>query len=100
MPFGLGTACYFFTKLMRLLVKLWRSEGVRSFVYIDDGMMASNNLQEAGIISNTIKSDLQNAGFLINHKLDSYQTNIVVGVRIRFQFYDIESKRLESREVS
>ena len=72
MPFGLSTACYLFTKLMRPLVKLWRSEGVRSFVYIDDGVMACNNLQEAGLISNRIKSDLQNAGFLINHSKSNW----------------------------
>ena len=72
MPFGLSTACYLFTKLIRPLVKLWRSEGVRSFVYIDDGVMACNNLQEAGIISNRIKSDLQNAGFLINHSKSNW----------------------------
>ena len=72
MPFGLSTACYLFTKLMRPLVKLWQSEGVRSFVYIDDGVMACNNLQEAGLISNRIKSNLHNAGFLINHSKSNW----------------------------
>ena len=58
--------------MMRPLVKLWRSGGVRSFVYIDDGVMASNNPHEAGIISNKIKSDLQHAGFLINHSKSNW----------------------------
>ena len=34
--------------------------------------MACNNLQEAGIISNRIKSDLQSAGFLINHSKSNW----------------------------
>ena len=27
LPFGLATACYIFTKVMRLLVKFWRGMG-------------------------------------------------------------------------
>ena len=38
LPFGLSTACYVFTKLMRPLVKRWRSLGLRCVVYIDDGI--------------------------------------------------------------
>ena len=36
--FGLCTACYLFNKLNRHLVKLWRSMGIRSIVYIHDGI--------------------------------------------------------------
>ena len=33
LPFGLSTACFCFTKLLRPLVKRWRSIGHLSFVY-------------------------------------------------------------------
>ena len=40
LPFGLSTACYAFTKLMRPLIKLWRGRGLRAVVYLDYGIMA------------------------------------------------------------
>ena len=33
LPFGLATACYIFTKIMRQLVKYWHSKGLRAVVY-------------------------------------------------------------------
>ena len=35
LPFGLASACYVFTKLLRPFVKKWRSEGIRAIVYMD-----------------------------------------------------------------
>lgn len=36
LPFGLCTACWVFTKLMRELVGRWRAEGLRLIHYLDD----------------------------------------------------------------
>ena len=47
LPFGLATACYFFTKLMRPLVKYWRGQGLRIIVYLDDGIAAIAGEQAA-----------------------------------------------------
>ena len=41
LPFGLSTACYVFTKVMRPLVKRWRSSGFKCIIYIDDGICVS-----------------------------------------------------------
>ena len=38
LPFGLSTGPYIFTKVMRPLVKHWRSQAVRIVVYLDDGL--------------------------------------------------------------
>ena len=38
LPFGLSSACFCFTKLLRPLVKRWRSMGHLSFIYLDDGL--------------------------------------------------------------
>ena len=51
---------------MRPLVKLWRSNGIRSFIYIDDGIGAATSLRDAEVMSHNMKRDLQFAGFLIN----------------------------------
>lgn len=38
LPFGLSSACFSFTKLLRPLVCRWRSMGHNSFIYLDDGL--------------------------------------------------------------
>ena len=38
LPFGLSSACFCFTKLLRPLVKRWRSMSHCCFVYLDDGI--------------------------------------------------------------
>ena len=64
--FGLSTACYVFTKLLRPLVKRWRSWGQKAVIYIDDGICASASQQQAEQDSAAIVSDLQEAGFMLN----------------------------------
>ncbi len=39
LPFGLSTAPYVFTKLLRPLVAHWRAQGIPIVVYIDDGFL-------------------------------------------------------------
>ena len=49
--FGLSTACYMFTKLLRPLVRYWHSKGLRLVVYLDDGLGASAGRARANWIS-------------------------------------------------
>ena len=58
-------ACYVFTKLLRLLVKRWRSKGIRAIVYMDDGIGAlkTKALNEA---HRDVISNLEQAGFVLN----------------------------------
>ena len=39
-PFGLATACYLFTKIMRSLIRYWRRRGLKAIIYLDDGIVA------------------------------------------------------------
>ena len=66
LPFGLATACYVFTKLLRPLVKCWRSIGLHTIVYIDDGICASASKAEAETVKDIVVSDLKRAGFVLN----------------------------------
>ena len=52
LPFGLATACYAFTKLLRPLVKYWRMQGLRAIIYLDDGILAVAGKQAAKEASN------------------------------------------------
>ena len=42
LPFSLASVPYVFTKLLRPLMKLWRSRGLKSLMYLDDGIVAVN----------------------------------------------------------
>ena len=64
LPFGLASAPYVFTKLLRPLVKLWRSKGLKSLMYLDDGIVAVNGKERAEKASVWVKSSLQSAGFV------------------------------------
>ena len=73
LPFGLATACYVFTKLIRPLVKHWRGQGLRAVVYLDDGIVAANGMEAARRASEMVKQDLARAGF-VAHKEKSQWT--------------------------
>ena len=64
LPFGLASACYVFTKLLRPLVKRWRSKGIRAIVYIDDGIVASSSRERNILDRDAVISDLKCAGFV------------------------------------
>ena len=64
--FGRSTAPFLFTKVIRVLIKHWRSLAIRIFAFIDDileGRIFSNS---ALAISNFIKSQLEESGFVIS----------------------------------
>ena len=59
LPFGLSTACYIFTKLLRPLVRYWRAKGLRIVVYLDDGLCAATGHQSALEASELVRSTLE-----------------------------------------
>ena len=65
LPFGLCSAPFFFTKLMRSLVKFWRREGIKICVCIDDGLGASPSLDLAVEDAEFIRNSLTQRGFII-----------------------------------
>ena len=65
LPFGLSTAAFVFTKVLRHLVLHWRSQGIRVILYLDDGIAVADTLDEASKFSSQIKQDLLDFGFLI-----------------------------------
>ena len=70
LPFGLGSACYVFTKLMRQLVKKWRSEGMKCVMYLDDGI-GGDKQENVNKIRNTMVFDLISSGLTINFEKSS-----------------------------
>ena len=55
LPFGLATACYAFTKLLRPLI---RGQGLRAVLYLFDGIVAVKGEAAAQRVSALIQEDL------------------------------------------
>lgn len=68
LPFGLTSAPYIFTKVMRQLVKFWRGRGHLALMYLDDGIGGNLSFQSAKNISVQVRNDLTSAGFTPNDK--------------------------------
>ena len=68
LPFGLSSACYIFTKLVRPLVRYWWERGLRVIVYLDDGLCAMDGESNALEASTLVQSTLSQAGLVANVK--------------------------------
>ena len=43
LPFGLSTACNLFTKFTKPLIKIWRSQGFKVVLYLDDDIVVHSS---------------------------------------------------------
>ena len=68
LPFGLSSACFCFTKLLRPLVSRWRSMGHNSFIYLDDGLGSHPDKCSAAAAAMIQKKELNSAGLLVNEE--------------------------------
>ena len=66
LPFGLTTGAYIFTKVMRPLVKHWRSQAFRIVVYLGDGLGVCGTKQNCLQHSLLVHSDSIRSGFVPN----------------------------------
>ena len=83
LPFGLSSACYVFTKVLRPLVKYWRAQGIRVVLYIDDGIALASSVEEGLVVSKVVQRTLGNAGFVC-HPDKSCWAPVQVGVWLGF----------------
>lgn len=83
LPFGLSTACYVFTMVLRPLVKYWRSNGIKALLYIDDGIIISP--EKPAAISNIqlVTESEAAAGLVINEEKSCWASS-QVGVWLGF----------------
>jgi hypothetical protein len=73
LPFGLSSAPYIFTKLLKPIVKKWRSQGNSIVIFLDDGLGAGRTYTLAKIFSLQAHADLLKFGFLPNVLYTSQQ---------------------------
>ncbi|KAK3084685.1 hypothetical protein FSP39_017394 [Pinctada imbricata] len=65
LPFGLATAGFIFSKIMREVVKHWRSRNINIIMYLDDGLAGAATYDEAKKVSTELRNDLLKLGFII-----------------------------------
>lgn len=78
LPFGICTAPLVFTKLLKPVISLLRSSGLRSVVYLDDFLLLGNTYTVCSDNVLKAKTLLESLGFVINQeksKLDP-STNV------------------------
>ena len=66
LPFGMSSAPFIFSKLVRWLVNYWRALGRRVVTFLDDGIDGSPNYASCLVHSRLCRSDLDSAGFFVN----------------------------------
>lgn len=73
LPFGLSSAPYIFTKLLKPLETHWRAQGIPIAIFFDDGVGAGPSLQVAKLNSSLVRSDLSRCGFEINQEKSNWE---------------------------
>ena len=101
LAFGLSSAPYLFTKLLRPLVRLWRSFGVQICVYLDDGIGTETSQEKAKVNSAFVKETLARAGFVTNEeksvwKPSSILTWIGISMDLKQNILFIPDSRVDS----
>ena len=79
LPFGLSSAPRAFTRLLKPVVAVLRSSGIRIVIYLDDLLIMHQDRQEIVKIFNMVLALLKNLGFLIKaEKCSRYPTQTLV----------------------
>ena len=66
LPFGLSTAPFVFTKVVRPLIKYWRLHAIRIACFLDDGLGIKFGYSKSETSSKFVLKTLINAGFVTN----------------------------------
>ncbi len=88
LPFGLSSAPFAFTKLMKQLANYWRRAGLRFLFYLDDWCFMQRREHEARSLLLKITGDMNAAGLLINREKSMKQPE----QRIRLLGFWVDSK--------
>lgn len=90
LPFGLNTAPYIFTKILKPVAKLLRLSGHVSTIYLDDMLLLGNTYADCIYNIKATKSLLMALGFIINEK----KSSLTPTTCCKFLGYIINSKSM------
>ena len=66
LPFGLSSAPYVFTKVLKPLKKYWRIQGLCIAIFLDDGWAFVRDSESCRNKAQDVRADFCNAGFFVN----------------------------------
>ena len=101
LPFGLSTAPFVFTKVVRPLVKYWRFNSIKIACFLDDGLGIGNTFERALEDSTFVLNSLTKAGFIINSEKSVWQPTKVltwlgIEVDLNNDTLKVSSERIDS----
>lgn len=91
LPFGLSTAPFIFTKIMKPVIKLLRSCGYISTVYLDDILLIGNTREYCLDNILATKQLLTAVGFIINEE----KSKLIPTTKCKFLGYIIDTKKFQ-----
>ena len=65
LPFGIASAGHIFTKTLRVAIKMWRRNGKRVIMFLDDGIGGDKNYETALKSSRYVRESLNELGFIL-----------------------------------
>ncbi|KAH3847037.1 uncharacterized protein LOC127873650 isoform X1 [Dreissena polymorpha] len=65
LAFGISSAGHIFTKVLRVLIRHWRSLGFKVIMFLDDGIGGDNSFDKAVQTSYYVRQTLLDTGFLL-----------------------------------
>lgn len=88
LPFGLSTAPYAFTKLLKPVAQKLRSRGFMSVIYIDDILMIARNEKECKKNVQSTQRLLESLGFVINKE----KSQLIPGQKCKFLGFILDAE--------
>ena len=89
--FGLATAGFIFSKVLRELIKYWRSKSIRIIMYLDDGLGGADTFEKCKDVSLVVKNDLFNFGFIIAEEKSNWNP-VQESIWLGLIWYTVEGK--------
>ena len=101
LPFGLTSSPRIFTKVLRPLIKLIRSKGIRVVAYLDDLLLMARTKEELLLHTASLRKCLQDHGFTINENKSCLTPSHVIDylgfqINSRLMVMKLPRKKLQS----
>ena len=78
LPFGLSTAPYIFTKVVKPLETHWRFQNISIAVFLDDGWSSELDYSKCKTQAKGVRTDLVHAGWIINDEKSIWEPTQVI----------------------
>ncbi|GJP63963.1 hypothetical protein CLOP_g20986, partial [Closterium sp. NIES-67] len=88
LPFGLATAPFVFTQLIKQLARRWREQGVRVIPYVDDILFLCSTQAHAQATCQRIVIDLKAARLVLNSK----KSKLIPTQHLRFLGVELDTQ--------